>query len=224
MRTSILRSKLLEKCKRIFKEELENIDSYIGKGIDQEEREMKMKQFVLGSTYFLIFYKDVNFIGELINQKILSKKVVFQCLEHLLTKGKNAGGVVYQQNLEGIVILLDKFGTTLNKPDSKIKKEEFIELNDKVNVFIGKLTAETDFDTTIPGHIKYKIINLVEKKNRGWTETLVDKLSIIKSVKEVKDDNEYEQNTNEKKGNNNKGDRVKKLDEDSVFILFNLYV
>ncbi len=53
-KTSVLRSKLLEKCKRIFKEELENIEEYIGKNLEQDEKEFKMKQFVLGSKFRLI--------------------------------------------------------------------------------------------------------------------------------------------------------------------------
>jgi len=55
--TSVLRSKLLEKCKRIFKEDLENIDSYIGNTTDQEEKEIKMKQFVLGSKINLLILR-----------------------------------------------------------------------------------------------------------------------------------------------------------------------
>ena len=48
MLTSVFRSKLLEKCKKIFKEELANMGSYIT-GEDQAEKDLRMKQFTLGS-------------------------------------------------------------------------------------------------------------------------------------------------------------------------------
>jgi hypothetical protein len=40
---------LLDKCKTIFQEDLENIENYINI-TDQEEKEDKIKKFTLGST------------------------------------------------------------------------------------------------------------------------------------------------------------------------------
>jgi len=57
-KTRVFRLKLFEKCKKILKDELENIDKYIGKCSDQEEREVKMKQFLLGSNLLLLNYKN----------------------------------------------------------------------------------------------------------------------------------------------------------------------
>ena len=51
-------------------------------------------------------------------------------------------------------------------------------------------------DKNIPGFIKYKIINLVEKRNRKWTESLTDKNLKIKSKQEVSD--EYHSELKEK--------------------------
>ena len=89
-----------------------------------------------------------------------------------------------------MVILLDKFGVLIHDISENLKKEEYIELNEKMNNYIEKLYKDTETETKkiIPGYIKFKIINLIEKKNRGWTETLVDKISKIKSIKQVKDD------------------------------------
>jgi hypothetical protein len=47
--TSIFRSKLLDKCKKVFKEELANF--YV-KCEDPEEKELKVKQFTLGSKLY----------------------------------------------------------------------------------------------------------------------------------------------------------------------------
>jgi len=129
------------------------------------------------------------------------------------------GGTIYHQNLEGIVILLDKFGTTINRPDFKIKTEELNEYNARVNVFIDKLLEINETEDGIPGHIRFKIINMNEKKNRNWIETLVDKVSKIKSIREVKEDFENEANGTDKK--NSKEIKVKKLDAAAVIIFFN---
>ena len=79
--TSIMRVKLLNKCKEIFKmENNEKFDNYI-KVQDPIEREIKLKKFVLG---------NVNFIGELINIQILSKKIIDECLKNLFTRYNKA--------------------------------------------------------------------------------------------------------------------------------------
>ncbi len=46
--SSIFRSKLVDKCKTIFKEEISNIDKYVYYE-DPLEREQKIKSFTLGS-------------------------------------------------------------------------------------------------------------------------------------------------------------------------------
>jgi len=43
----------------------------------------------------------------------------------------------------------------------------------------------------LSGYIKYKIINLIEKKHRGWSESKVDQNLKIKSKQEVSE--EYHQ-------------------------------
>jgi len=74
---SLFRGKLLERCKEIFKiENNERIDHYI-KVSDPDERMAKLKKFLLG---------NVNFIAELINTRLLSKRIVFQCLSNLFAR------------------------------------------------------------------------------------------------------------------------------------------
>jgi hypothetical protein len=181
--TSVFRVKLLEKVKTIFQDENGSFEqfNYI---LDPEEKEEKIKKFTLGSN--LSIKLDVNFIGELINTKLISKKVFFSCIEHLFDKKINI-------NLEGMVILLEKFGTSINKQDAKIKKEELVELNEKIGYYLNELDKLQDKDRNLPGYIKYKIINLREKKNRGWVESKVDQSLKIKTKQEVGEEFDKEQ-------------------------------
>ncbi len=130
--TSKMRSKLLDQCREIFKiENNEKFDEYI-KVDDPIEREIKLKKFVLG---------NVNFIGELINNLVLSKKIVFQCIENLFKRFENieTDEKLRVINLEAIVVLMDKFGTLLKNSESKMKKEDLDEFNKKINDYIQKL-------------------------------------------------------------------------------------
>lgn len=183
--TSAMRSALLDKCREIFKiENNSKFDNYI-KGSDPEEREMKLKKFVLG---------NVNFIGELINIQVLSKKIVFQCIENLFKRFENGKGdeVLRLINLEAIVILMDKFGTLIKKKEDKIKKEDMNSFTTKIEEYITKLD-NVQKDAKLPGHIKYKIINLIEKKKEGWAESKFQKASVAKSKEEVRKEFEESQ-------------------------------
>jgi len=119
----------------------------------KKEQKKKIKQFTLG---------NVNFIAELINNKILSKKIIIQCIDHLF---KNPTYI----NIEGIVILIDKFATRLNSElEKKLKPDEKREFNSKINDYLQKLSnTQEEGIKKIPGYIKYKIINLIEKKTKG---------------------------------------------------------
>ena len=78
--SSVMRYKLIDKCREIFQiKNNEILDKYI-KEKDPEEREIKLKIFILGNVYFII---------ELISIKILSKKVAPICIENLLKLTKN---------------------------------------------------------------------------------------------------------------------------------------
>ena len=184
--TSMMRVKLLDKCREIFKiKNNEKFDSYI-KVKDKDEREQKLKNFVLG---------NVNFIGELINIQILSKKIVFQCIENLFTRFEDAGADASLKliNLEAIVILMDKFGTLLKKKESKLKEEDKQNFNEQIKNYIQKLN-EVQNDKNIPGFIKYKIINLIERSKNNWEESKFAKSLKAKGKKDVEEEYEQEQN------------------------------
>ena len=176
--TSQMRSKLLDKCKEIFKiENNEKFDEYI-RVDDPTEREIKLKKFVLG---------NVNFIGELINNIVLSKKIVFQCIENLFKRFENSQTDEQLKliNLEAIVILMDKFGTLLKNSESKMKKEDLDNFNIKIDEYIQHLD-QVQKEGKIPGYIKYKIINLIERKKDNWVESKFQKSIAAKSLDEVR--------------------------------------
>lgn len=180
--TSMLRVKLLDKCREIFKiQNNEKFDEYI-KVSDPEERELKLKRFVLG---------NVNFIAELINIQILSKKIVFQCIKNLFTRFEDSGADKSLKliNLEAIVILMDKFGTLLKNKQSKIKEEDKKNFNENIKIYMSKLeTVEKE----ITGHIKYKIINLIERSNNNWEESKYAKSVMAKGKKDILAESEQE--------------------------------
>ena len=193
--SSEMRSKLIDKCKEIFKiDNNEQIDGYI-KVKDPEERENKIKKFILG---------NVNFIGELINIKLLSKKVVFQCIEMLFTRyDKGDEGGLRLINLEGIVILTDKFGTLIHKQRDSIEDNDFKDFVSNINTILVKLN-KIQMNDDIPGYVKYKIINLIEKKKGGWEESQYEKNIVAKGKEEIRKAYEESQRKGTNKDPNNK--------------------
>ena len=187
--TSMMRVKLLDKCRQIFKiENNEKFDEYI-KVQDPVEREIKLKKFVLG---------NVNFIGELINIQILSKKIVNQCLNNLLTRfnDANADKSLKMINLEAIVILLDNFGTLLKAKEGKMKDEEKNNFNDLVNEYLKKLEDVIQKDQGIVQYVKYKIINLIERSKNNWEKSKFEQSLEAKGKKDLEDEeNEREKST-----------------------------
>lgn len=108
-------------------------------------------------------------------------------------------------NLEGIVILIDKFGTNINM-DKSIKESSLEEYNSKLNEYLIKLENVQGLEKC-PGHIQYKVINLVEKRKRGWIQSEVDKVGKAKGIKEVSEEIQKEQTGGHSKG---------KLDADEI--------
>lgn len=155
----------------------------------------------------------MNFIGELINNRILSKKVVFQCVDHLF---QNKSDPI---NIEGVCILIDKFGTSINK-DEKIKKDDLEKYNEKIDTHLSTLNYIQENDNKIPGYIRYKIINLIDKRDHGWQESKVDLVKIIKSKNEVYE--EYDQEMREKGEMKETVSSKKNIDYDGVIMLLML--
>ena len=185
--TSVMRVKLLDKCRQIFKiENNEKFDEYI-KVADPVEREIKLKKFVSG---------NVNFIGELINIQILSRKIVSQCLNNLFTRFNDAKAdkSLKMINLEAIVILLDNFGTLLKAKEDKMKEEDKKTYNSLVEEYLKKLSEVIENDKNLVQYVKYKIINLIERSKNNWEKSKYDKSLDAKGKKDLEDEEETEKN------------------------------
>ena len=175
--TSEMRKKLLDKCRTVFQiEHNEKFDEYI-KVKDPEERENKLKKFVLGNVYF---------ITELIKNKILSKKIAPLCINHLFKRYENAQGDEKLKliNIQAIVIFTDQFGTLLHSQEKKIASEEAKKFKKNIDDIFEKLDKVKD-EKDFPSFIKYRIINLIEKKKSGYQRSKFEEYRIAKSKKEL---------------------------------------
>ena len=179
--STIFREKLLEKCKNILKFEEKNFLNQLIKEENEQEREIKMKKIILG---------DALFISELINIKILSKKAGCECIDYLFKKYNEGNNKKLKLiNIQAIIIFLDKLGTLIQN-----QKEPRKEKNIKDNLILKEKIKETfekleriKKDDTIPGHIRYLIINLIEKKENNYEQSKFEKYIIAKSKKEIEE-------------------------------------
>ena len=175
---SCFRIKLVNKCKEIFKSN-EKIYEYINEK-EEDERENKFKKFILG---------NVNFITELISIKILSKKVAPDCINYLFEKYEDETNDQKLRliNIEAIVIFTDKFGTLINSEKDKLTTKESKIFNEKIEKIFVKLEKIKN-SPEIPGYVKFKIINLIEKKKNNYQKTKYEKYIIAKSKKELEEE------------------------------------
>jgi len=206
IKTSLFRTKLLEKCKNVFKQEDQEELNLYSNIKDPEEKQHRQKAFLLG---------NVNFIAEMIINKILSKKVVNQCINNLFTrveKYDKDNNFMKHVCLEGIVILTDKFGTLINRQDTKIKAKDQQKFNEDIETYLNRLNEIQENDKSLPGFIRFKIINLLEKKNKDWEESIVESTRKIKGKDEVREEHEIEQ----RGGTIKPTTRGAKLDQDLV--------
>ena len=196
--TSVMRAKLLDKCREIFQiKNNEKFDEYI-KEKDPEERENKLKNFVLGNVYF---------ITELISIKILSKKIAPVCIKNLFERYESVKGDVKLKliNIQAIVIFTDQFGSLVHSQEKKINTEEAKQFKDNIDNIFQKLEKVKD-EEGLPGHIKYSIINLIEKRKKNYQKSKVEKYREAKSKKEV----EQELETHEQITQDDINDKIKK--------------
>ena len=175
---SIIRTQLMKLCKTNFK---------------------KIK-VLLENISFIV--NDINFIGELINVQMVSKKVGLQCLTHLVNK-------FYQYNtdkklinkknekytyLDCIINLLNQFVSCVYYyQNSKIRQDELLlfEKEIKNNINILKEISNNKLNNDIPKLIKMNLLNLINKSNNNWEFTLLEKsrYQVIKAIYEEPDRN-----------------------------------
>jgi len=188
--SSMFKDKLILKCKEIIK--VINYDEYI-KEDDPQEKIIKLKKIILGNA---------NFISELVTIKMLSVRVITDCIDYLFERyGKDSDKILKLIHLESIILFTDKLGTLIHS-GKIITKQETIKLNkQKIEEIIQKLEKIKE-DKEIPGYIRYLIINLIEKKKNNYKESQLEKYIKAKSKQEVEEEfnnkNKEEENDEEK--------------------------
>ena len=174
--SSFFREKLIEKCREILKST--NFDKYI-KEDDPIEKQIKIKKFILG---------NVNFLTELIKIKLLSKKIMPECIDYLFEKYKNETNTHLKLiHVESIVIFTDKFGSLVHSEKNNMKSEEIKLFKKKLEEIFEKLEKVKN-DKELRGHIKYLIINLIEKKKNNYEESQFEKSLRAKSKQELEEE------------------------------------
>ena len=189
-KSSLFREILIDECKKVLK--LINFDEYINEE-DQQEKEMKIKQFYKG---------NMNFVIQLVKVKLQAKRAIEDSFEFLLKRYKNEESKFFKTMLaETLHLLVDKFGTFINTEKGKVKAEDVKKYNEKVDMFIQNL-EEIKNDKALPGHIKFNIINLIEKRKNKYKESKFEKSLRVYSKEElerelVKEDDKTEVDTAE---------------------------
>ncbi len=190
--SSIFRDKLVDKCRKILK--AKSYDKYI-KEKDPIERENKLKKFIIG---------NVNFMSELIKIKMLAKKIIPECIEYLFNRYySDEERELKLIHAQAIVLFIDRFGVIINAEKNNLKPDEVKKYKDKIEEIIKKLEIMKN-DEELPGHIKYLIINLIEKKKNNYQESKFEKSLKAKSKKEVEEELQNKDNNNNNEKNKEK--------------------
>ncbi len=168
---SVMRAKLVDKCREIFQIKYnEKFNEFIEEK-NSIEREKKIKKMFLG---------NVCFITELIKMKILSKKIAPVCIKNLLERYENIGNNIKLRliNLEAIIIFTDQFSRFIHFKEKKMDQKEAKTYNDSIKEIIQKLDKIKDIPS-LPGFIKYKIINLIETRKNNYQKPNDEKNKIV---------------------------------------------
>ena len=170
-----LKTILTTECRQRF-EECTSISSLSEKANDFEKKEL-----------FLIFKKkflgNMDFIAELINVKILSQTKGFEFLDILYKRYieiKNNDKIKFL-NLEGAVTLLTKFGRIImNRKNPKHVQNLDNYINYNLYPIISDNNSKNNDNKGLPNYLKFKIINLIEKKKNNWKDSLYEQSIVAK--------------------------------------------
>jgi hypothetical protein len=168
-----LKTILTSECRQRFDECISI--STLSKNMDNEEKE---DMFL---TFKKKFLGNMNFIAELINVKLLSQTKGFEFLNILYKRYKeikNNDKIKYL-NLEGAVTLLTKFGKIISERQNPKHIQNLDNyMKDNIYPIISNETNEENKD--LPHYLKFKIINLIEKKKNNWKDSLYEQSIIAK--------------------------------------------
>lgn len=183
---TVFRKTLLGKCKEIFSLNMLNDFSV---EVGEDDQILALKKLILG---------NVAFVSELICSKAISKKLGLQCVDLLYSKLEQTQ-VEDKENqvtktkrlliVEGMLILIDRYGTFINLSEKSKRPEELTEANKRLDQSMSKLEIYISKNKdSFPGYLQFKLINLIEKKKRGWELSGVDKLQKAKGLKELNEE------------------------------------
>ena len=127
-----------------------------------------------------MFLGNVCFITELIKIKILTKKIAPVCINNLFERYENIRNDIKLRliNLEAIIIFTDQFARLVYFKEKKMEPEEAKTYNDNIKEIIQKLDKIKDIPS-LPGFIKYKIINLIETRKNNYQKPNDEKNKIV---------------------------------------------
>ena len=140
---------------------------------------------------------DINFIGELINAQMVSKKVGIQCLTHLVDKFNqynNNEKLVNKKDekylyLECIINLFNQFATCVNYyQKNKIRQDELLLFQKETNYYLNIITGiyNNKINADMPNKTRIKLLKIIEKSKNNWDITLYEryKYQLIKDIYE----------------------------------------
>ena len=180
---------LMEECKMKFNE-LNNIKVNENDDINMDDE----KNYLIK----IKFLGNIDLICELINVNILNHDIGFYYLKELFNKYyyiNNNTDVLKEIEkfkkylcLEAIVNFLSKFG-------KKIYESKNINSFKCLNYFIDNDLNSILKNENLPGFIKYKIINLIEKQKNKWEDSLFEKSILVKGKDNNKNFNRSKKNS-----------------------------
>ena len=180
---------LMEECKVKFNE-LNNIKIDENNDINNDDE----KNYLIK----IKFLGNIDLICELINVNILNHDIGFYYLKELFNKyyyiNNNSDALNEIEKfkkylcLEAIVNFLSKFG-------KKIYESKNINSFKCLNYFIDNDLNSILKIENLPGFIKYKIINLIEKQKNKWEDSLFEKSILVKGKDNYKKFNRSKKNS-----------------------------
>ena len=172
-RGTTFRKLLLKKCQEEFENrqeifsQFEKIDDSIGD--EEKEKRILAKRKMLG---------NIKFIGELGKLKILSSKVVHDCIRQLLSKVKNAD----PDEVECLCKLLTTVGKVLDTPEAKLYMDQYFE---RMEDLAGR--------KNLPSRHRFMLQDVLDLRKNNWVQRQWKQNKGPRSITEIRKevDKEY---------------------------------
>jgi hypothetical protein len=118
--------------------------------------------------------------------KILSKKIGPDCIRNLYDRYQNNKNDKNMKELilETLIVFLENFARIIYEEQELIKQNDLELFFSKIDNCLKKL-AKIKKESDIPGFIKYRIINLEEKRKNNFVSNKSEKFEITTMIKEI---------------------------------------